>query len=450
MVVFRPFRGWKYNPDVVGDLAEVVCPPYDLITPELQESLRRRNPYNVVHLEAGEGLDWTRLYGAGGGNLYRDTTALFEDWLGKQVLKRDGEPCFYLLRHDFTLALGPRLRGGDGGFEDQRRSRIGITGCVGLETYDSRQVFAHEYTEEPAVMDRVSLMSACNTNFSPIMSLYRDSDSILAPTLQSIMAGPPVIDIESDEDQRLSLWIVSERDAIERIQGFFDNTPVFLADGHHRYEASLRFQELQRQASQGSLPADDARNFVMMTLIEFDDPGLMVLPYHRVVKGMDGPALERFHEQLGQLFDSQTIELSGNNAAGELVEEVVRRSETGRVLGFIGPGPDASRLLTLKDGIDWRSWGHLATSEAWILEEKVLKPALGNDLSQQVNYVHDHEEAWEQVTSGECQAAFLVRPFPMAEFEEVVSQGQRLPRKSTFFYPKLPTGLVINQLDGVL
>ena len=433
MVVFRPFRGWKYNADVVGDLAEVVCPPYDLVTPELQESLRRRNPYNVVHLEAGEGLDWT----VPGGNLYRDTTALFEDWLDKQVLKRDGEPCFYLLRHDFT-------------FEDRRRSRLGITGCVGLEAYDSRQVFAHEYTEEPAVMDRVSLMSACNTNFSPIMSLYRDGDSVLAPTLQSIMAGPPVIDIESDEDQRLSLWIVSDRSAIDRIRDFFAKTPVFLADGHHRYEASLRFRDLQRQASQEGLAADDARNFVMMTLIEFDDPGLMVLPYHRVLKGMDGPVMARFQEQLEQLFDSQTIELSGSNAAGELLEEVVRRSETGRVVGLIGPGPNTCRVLTLKDGIDWRSWGPLATSEAWILEEKVLKPVLGDDLSEQVNFVHDHEEAWEQVASGECQAAFLVRPFPMAEFEEVVSQGQRLPRKSTFFYPKLPTGLVINQLDGVL
>ena len=165
---------------------------------------------------------------------------------------------------------------------------------------------------------------------------------------------------------------------------------------------------------------------------------------------MDGPALEQFHEQLEQLFESHTIELSGSEAAAELLEDVVRRSETGRVVGLIGPGPDSGRLLTLKDGIDWRSWGPLATSEAWILEEKVLKPVLGDDLSEQVNYVHDHEEALERVASGEYQAVFLVRPFPMAEFEDVVSQGQRLPRKSTFFYPKLPTGLVINQLDGVL
>jgi hypothetical protein len=165
---------------------------------------------------------------------------------------------------------------------------------------------------------------------------------------------------------------------------------------------------------------------------------------------MDGPALERFHEQLGQLFDSQTIEFSGSNAAGELLEEVVSRSETGRVVGLVGPEPGSARLLTLKDEIDWRNWGPLAASEAWILEEKVIKAVLGDELSQQVNYVHDHELAAEQVSSGEYQVAFLVRPFPMAEFEDVVSQGQRLPRKSTFFYPKLPTGLVINQLDGVL
>ena len=430
MVVFRPFRGWKYNPDVVGNLAEVVCPPYDLITPEMQESLRQRNPYNVVHLEAGEGLDWT----VPGGNLYRGATALFEDWLGQQVLKRDGEPCFYLLRHDFT-------------FEGRRRSRIGITGCIGLEPYDSRQVFAHEYTEEPAVMDRVALMSACNTNFSPIMSLYRDSQGILAPTLQSIMDSTPVIDIESDEDQRLSLWIISERGAIEHIQSFFSDTPVFLADGHHRYEASLRFRELQRQSSQGGLAADDARNFVMMTLIEFDDPGLMVLPYHRTIHGLTEEQIERVVERLRQLFESH---MEGSHSANWLVDTVEKLGQTHQVMAAIENGGNYSRIWQLKESATSADWGPLAVSEAWILEEQVLKPVLGESLPNHVGYTHDHEAAAKQVATGQSQMAFLLKPFPMGPFEDVVSQGQRLPRKSTFFYPKLPTGLVINQLDGVL
>ena len=430
MVVFRPFRGWKYNPEVVGDLAEVVCPPYDLVTPELQESLRQRNPYNVVHLEAGEGLDWT----VPGGNLYRDTTALFEDWLGKQVLKRDGEPCFYLLRHDFT-------------FEGRRRSRIGVTGCIGLEAYDSRQVFAHEYTEEPAVMDRVSLMSACNTNFSPIMSLYRDSEGILAPTLQSIMDSPPVIDIESDEEQRLSLWIISERSAIERIQSFFGNTPVFLADGHHRYEASLRFRELQQQGSQTGLAADDARNFVMMTLIEFDDPGLMVLPYHRTIHGLTEKQIDRVGERLRELFESHT---EGSHSAKWLVDMVEELGQTCQVMASIENEGSYSRIWQLKESAAGAGWGALSVSEAWILEEQVLKPVLGESLPDHVGYTHDHDAAAKQVATGQSQMAFLLKPFPMGPFEEVVSQGQRLPRKSTFFYPKLPTGLVINQLDGVL
>ena len=430
MVVFRPFRGWKYNPDVVGDLAGVVCPPYDLVTPELQESLRRRTPYNVVHLEAGEGLDWN----VPGGNLYRDTTALFEDWLGKQVLKRDGEPCFYLLRHDFT-------------FEDRRRSRIGITGCVGLEAYDSRQVFAHEYTEEPAVMDRVSLMSACNTNFSPIMSLYRDAESVLAPTLQTIMSTPPVIDIEADDDQRLSFWVIADRGAIEHIQDFFGNTPVFLADGHHRYEASLRFRDLQRQESQGGLVADDARNFVMMTLIEFDDPGLMVLPYHRTIHGLTEKQISRVEERLRELFESST---EGPQSPKWLVDTVEKLGQTFKVMAAIEKGGSYSRIWQLKESNTVADWGPLAVSEAWILEEQVLKPVLGESLPNHVGYTHDHEAAAKQVATGESQVAFLLKPFPMGPFEEVVSQGQRLPRKSTFFYPKLPTGLVINQLDGVL
>ncbi|MEE2928250.1 MAG: DUF1015 domain-containing protein, partial [Chloroflexota bacterium] len=154
MVVFRPFRGWKYNPDVVGDLNKVVCPPYDLINPELQESLLKRSPFNVVHLEAGENLDWN----APGGNTYRSATDFFEEWLRRGVLRREQEPCFYLTRHTFR-------------FQGQTKSRIGVTGCVRLAQYDSQEVFPHEFTEEPAVMDRVALMEACNANFSPIMSL---------------------------------------------------------------------------------------------------------------------------------------------------------------------------------------------------------------------------------------------------------------------------------------
>ncbi len=160
MVVFKPFRGWRYDLDVVGDPASVLCPPYDMISTDMQQSLRRLSPYNVVHLEAGESLDWA----APASGQYTKTASLFQEWIGKGVLKRDAEPSFYLLRQEFK----------HGGNE---WSRLGIIGCVGLEEYEARKVLPHEYTEAPAIRDRVSLMEACGANFSPIMSAYRDAEA---------------------------------------------------------------------------------------------------------------------------------------------------------------------------------------------------------------------------------------------------------------------------------
>ena len=431
MVVFRPFRGWKYNPDVVGDLNKVVCPPYDLITPELQESLLNRSPYNVVHLEAGENLDWN----APGGNTYRSATDLFEEWLRRGVLRRELEPCYYLTRHIYQ-------------YQGQTKSRIGVTGCVRLAQYDSQEVFPHEFTEEPAVMDRVALMEACNANFSPIMSLYCDPSQYLADTFEKVMSDPPAIQVHPDENQEMSLWIISESDQQIRIRHFFNDTSVFLADGHHRYEAALRFQAKRARDGGYQIASAEDNDSVMMTLIEFDDPGLLVLPYHRVVSGLTGEMLTRLQERLLQLFEVNPSGLPSADTADGLLEQVVSLGDDAKALGVLGPAGENLRLLSLKKDVNWQEWGPLAVSEAWILEEQVLKPVLGDLLADQVTYIHDHEQAMERVNSGDSQMSFLVKPFPMNQFYDVVSQGQSLPRKSTFFYPKLPTGLVINQLEG--
>ncbi len=430
MVDFRPFRGWRYNPDVVGDLASVVCPPYDLITPELQESLRLLSPYNVVHLEAGEGLDWN----SPAADQYRSTAAVFDEWQAGNVLQRDETPSFYLSRHTFE-------------FQGQQMTRLGLTGCVKLEDYEAGQVYPHEYTEEPAVLDRVSLMRQCNTNFSPIMSLYRDPEGTLGPLLRGVMAGTPAIDVMADGDQGLRVWRISGESARNEVLAFFSRTQVFLADGHHRYEAALRF----RGEKQHGEPEQSAgHNYVMMTLIEFSDPGLLVLPYHRVVSGLAEEVLGRLLERLGQVFTSETVDLPVKGMAGALVDTVGGYGLEDRVAGLIAAGGASPQLLRLRPEVDSQDWGPLTVSEAWILEEQVLRPVLGESLPQHVGYIHDHDEAAEQIADGTCQMAFLLKPFPLGPFEEIVRQGQRLPRKSTFFYPKLPTGLVINQLDGAL
>ena len=430
MAAVSPFRGWRYNPDVVGDMASVLCPPYDLITPQIQESLKRRNPLNVIHLEAGEGLDWAALEDG----RYNRTAGLFDQWVSDGVLRQDEEPCYYLLRHGFSL----------GGRE---RSRLGLIACVGLEDYEARQVLPHEFTEAPAIRDRVALMESLRANISPIMALYRDAGGELDAVFQSVMSQPPEIDASDEFGGVTTLWRIERPEDRAAIAGFFRGRPVYLADGHHRYEASRHYQLARHAESAGAQEPSLAHNHVMMTLIAFDDPGLVVLPYHRSLSGLSEGQLGRVRERLAGLFDSWP---SGAGTADELVGQVESLGRTGRVMAAVGPADGGAELLTLRDSAVQADWGPLAVSEAWVLEEKVLRPELGDATLDHLGFLHEHEEAVAGVADGSLQMAFLMKPFPLDAFEDIVGDGHRLPRKSTFFYPKLPTGLVINRLDGEL
>ena len=187
-----------------------------------------------------------------------------------------------------------------------------------------------------------------------------------------------------------------------------------------------------------------AHNHVMMTLIAFDDPGLVVLGYHRTLNDVPDDKLARIKARLNELFDSSP--LSGNSDA--LIEQVDEQGVNKRLLASVDI--DGAKMLTLKESAVDPTWGALASSEAWVLEEQVLRPELGDATLNHLDFMHDHGEAVEQARNGELQMTFLLKPFPLDAFESIVGGGQRLPRKSTFFFPKLPTGLVINRLEGEL
>ena len=431
MVKLRPFRGWRYNTDVVDDLASVICPPYDIIDRDLEESLRLRSPYNAVFLEGAERPDWN----AAAADRYAQAAGLFQDWRQREVLRRDAQPTFYLMEHTYS-------------FQGRDLSRTGLICCVGLEDYQTRGVLAHELTQEPAVQDRVALMDSCNANFSPIMSLYRDPSGALSQLYHRTMAeAQPIFRVRDDSGHGMALWCVTGQADQDAITARFANISVFLADGHHRYEAALRLKG-QRQSSNDA-GEDQAQDFVMMTLFDFDDPGVLVLPYHRVVGGLNATQLDQIRSRLNRIFDVEEVG-SGAEGVEDLLQTIAGAAAEKKTVGVAGLAEPGLHLLTLKPDQEWQNWGPLAVSEGWILEEQVLKPVLGEATPQHVDYIHDHDLALAQVASGEQQLALLLRPFPMDGFESVVGAGHLLPRKSTFFYPKLPTGLVINQLDGAL
>ena len=439
MVDFRPIRGCRFDADVVGGMASILCPPYDLIGPELQQALQQLSPYNAVHLEGGEQPDPAKPESS-----YLEAAGLFRQWLEQGVLKPDDAPRFYLMRQSYT-------------FQGQTRQQLALFGGVAVEEYNTGSVLPHEFTREPAVQDRVKLLQACQAQFSPIMSLYRDSRHSLEPVLELAMAQPPVLEvpgtgvpgtgIQGAADGDISLWAIDHTESRRSIRQFFVDKPVFLADGHHRYEAARRHWAGGGSAESGNSPRADG--FVMMALVELDDPGLLLLPYHRGVGNLSQAKLGQLSEQLDRFFETEPFDLSGGGVEG-LVQQVASLGRGRHVLGVVGLQPGEATLRTLRGDVDWRQWGPLAVSEAWVLEEQVLKPVMGDTASQLVDYSHDPQSLVDRVAAGELQLALLLKPFPRDAFEQIVGGGQRLPSKSTFFYPKLPTGLVIHRLDGPL
>ena len=427
MAEVSPFRGWRFNPGLVGDMASVLCPPYDMIDEATQEELKRQNKYNVIHLEAGEGLDWN----TSAKEQYTAASNLFDQWRKEEVLRQDEEPCYYLMRHSFPL----------GG---KTMVRIGLIASVGLEDYKTRQILPHEFTQAPAIQDRVWLMESLSANISPIMSIFRDTESVLSQVFKQVMTGTPEFDATDDSDNGTALWRISDSGLQRQVSEFFVNRPIYLADGHHRYEAARQYQLDRHRESEDAKAPNLAHNHVMMTLIAFDDPGLVVLGYHRTLNDVPDDKLARIKAKLNELFDSSP--LSGNSDA--LIEQVDEQGVNKRLLASVDI--DGAKMLTLKESAVDPTWGALASSEAWVLEEQVLRPELGDATLNHLDFMHDHGEAVEQARKGELQMTFLLKPFPLDAFESIVGGGQRLPRKSTFFFPKLPTGLVINRLEGEL
>ncbi len=432
MADVRPFRALRYNPQVVGALADIICPPYDIITPEIQSALYQRSPHNMVRLEAGESLPSDTALD----NVYSRAAVLYHAWLQEGALIREVGPAFYLVRYGFR-------------FEGKEAAQLGLFACVQLEEFESGIILPHERTRAEAISDRLALMEACNANFSHVMSLYRDREGKLASVFERIMSGPPLMAFSS-QDYELSLWKIENPPQIDQIREELADKSLYLADGHHRYETALRYRDMVKSGAEVSPHPDDAVNFVMMALIEMEDPGLIVLPYHRVVGGLESPLAARVWDRLTELFDMRPFSRVADWDIDALLAEIKERGREREVVGLLGPGGEGPYLLTLRDRVNLNEWGPIASFEGWILEEIVFKPILGDSSSQHLTWIHDAAEAIEKVRTGEQQMALLLKPLPIELFETVVSRGELLPPKSTFFYPKLPAGVVINPLDGML
>ena len=431
----RPFRALRYDPESVGDLAAVVAPPYDVIGPEEAARLLARHPRNVVRLdlpgvEAGDEPD----------DRYRRAARTLAAWRSDGTFHKDPRSAIYVYEQTY------RVPG-----TDTERTQRGFFGRLRLEAFGPGSgVLPHERTLEGPREDRYRLLRATGVNTSPVVGLYEDASGTSAAILATIAAGPPSIDLHDADDVRHRLWIAeAEGDAGEHVRELVAAAgaePVTIADGHHRYETALRYRDERRMSR--SCEEDPAFDYLLMLFLETTSEPLTVLPTHRLVRGLGTDGLARLGDQLSELFESRS--------AG--VAELQRTFGNGLASGGTGRfglwTRDGGSILTARrDAFSTDSAGiapAVRQLDVWLLGV-ALERLFGIDDAavaggERIAYTKSVSDAVDRVGRAEdgADAAFLLEPTPVPSITNVARSGEVMPQKSTYFYPKALTGLVIN------
>ncbi len=435
-----PFRGLRYDAAKVGDISMVVTPPYDVISPEARDAFHERHPYSAIRLDLGkgptEGPDETWYVQAG---------RTFAQWQRQGILVRDPEPALYVYEQEFALGR-------------HRLSRRGVIALVRLEPYGQGSIFPHEHTFILQRKDRLNLMRACPANLSHIFGIYGGPPEPIAGVQNEAMDGPPAGEAVDDEGFHHRVWVLTKRDAIARIAEAMRARPVVIADGHHRYETALVFRDecLALDADPADLRQRKAYNYTTMMLVNARDPGLVVLPTHRIVRAIPHESTDRLLQDVRRFFSVEPRELpagSEEDALKAYLQEMSRRGRGEQAFGLYAGGKEFYLLLS-KDAAQAAAVAHTDPATARldvgllhaVLFREVLRiPAEGEDA--QVSYTQDARVAFARVAAGAARLAVFMNSTRVEQVEAVASTGRRLPPKSTYFYPKLLTGLVFNRID---
>jgi len=443
VALVAPFQGLHYNLTKVPNLTEVVTPPYDVISPGEREAFAARHPYNMVHLilpqtQPGDDLLHNRYTRAG---------RLFRQWWRDQVLVRDPEAALYYWETDFE-------------HEGRRRTRKGLAAMVGLEPLSGGKIKPHEQTFSAAKVDRLEVLKHAQANFSPIFSIYPDSEQVVTGLLQRARPAAPLFSFQDALGYGQRLYRVTEPATFKAVCQAFEAMTLFIADGHHRYETALNYQKLLKSRYPNASPRA-AFNFTLMYLSNIFDPDLVILMAHRL---LGGPRVKNLEEagvmgRLKEYFEIEALPTAGE--FGEAYEEFLQQNlaevqppETGFIL--LGFGRKAWRLK-MRPGVRQKILARqmhpaLAQLDVAVLNYLIFEKVLGLDAKAQddqetCKYTSKIKEAVAAVGRGEARLAFLLNPTRIEQVQEVASAGLTMPRKSTYFYPKVMTGLILNPIN---
>ena len=441
MATIAPFRGFLFNEARAGRTQDLVCPPYDIISPAEQQELYRKSPYNIVRLEFG-------LASPGDtetDNRYTRASGLLDEWMRKDVLRQSEEPAFYI--YEMEYRTGGRVR-----------KVRGFICMVRIEDYDSGIVKPHETTLSGPKTDRLNLLRACKAGFSQIYSLISDPRGAVG----GVLAGAPKRpdrEVTGADGVIHRVWTYTDKAGIDAIVRHMADQPIFIADGHHRYDTALNYRN-ERRAAAGTFTGDEGYNFVPMFLARIEDPGLTVLPAHRALFNLADFDPKRFEEDLNRYFNIERIDFSKRSEGVDrrtILDTMAARADHAHILGMRVRGEHSYYLLTLRNEEDMdtvipgrsAAYRHLDVS---ILHHLIIDRLLGirmetHKLGLNIEYIKEADEAVKRVADGTAEVIFLMNPTKVTEVRDVAAVGERMPQKATYFYPKLLSGLVVHKID---
>ncbi len=420
------FKGLRYSPQA-GGIGELCCPPYDIISETQRADYIKRNQNNIIRLELPkEGAD-----------PYKEAADILNMWKKNGIILRDDTPALYVYEEEFTV-------------NGVKKSVKGVIARVKLEEFSKGIILPHEFTLSKAKEDRLNLMKATNCNFSQIYALYMDETHTTLHTLEQQSESSPKAELTDDDGVTHRLWIITDKAVIDKITEDFKDRKLYIADGHHRYETALNYRNYLLDS--GKAAEGDACDYQMIYLVDMEHPGLVVLPTHRLVRGLSGFEKEETLKKCREYFSVE--EKSNVSDMESILSLSYNRGE--KAFGFYCGG-ESWYLLTLKS-FDILNKLLPDVSKAsreldvTVLHTLILEGIFGIDkenMANQINltYTKSFSEAVDCVNGDGFQCAFIMNPTRVTEIRDVAMAGEKMPQKSTYFYPKMITGLVMNELS---
>ncbi|MBE7012308.1 MAG: DUF1015 domain-containing protein [Ruminococcaceae bacterium] len=428
-----PFNGLRYNTEMFSNLDSVTAPPYDIISPAEQDALYEKSEYNIVRVDFAKEQDGDNEEN----NKYTRAGAEFASWIEKGVLKREEKPAFYIYEQVFQYNATPI-------------SLKGIISAVKIEEFENKVVLPHEETLSKAKTDRFNLMSTTDANMSQIYSLFLDEDSSVEALINLYSKGEPDVSFVADGIKQ-NIWIITDEEKTAKITEKFAGKQLFIADGHHRYETALRFRNAKREENPDVV--DAPYDYVMMMLTSMNDPGLLVFPTHRMIRNLPDFDEAVLVGYLTEDFTVSKVHLTEGDYSDIITNRISSVADDKCFALYTGKDYYYRFELKNKNAIDnyitdkSQAYKNL---DVTLLHTLVLERFLGidqNNMANQKNlsYTRDAKEAIEKVQSGEYQCSFLINATNVSDIKEISLANEKMPQKSTYFWPKLVTGIVINK-----